>query len=77
MACFWFVWKERGIGGIHKNHSWSYDSLFWNRSPSKADLFLADCTAPKEPCGGCIGFFETLAMMPTCSIAIMWMKRLS
>ena len=41
MVCFWSVWNERGIGGIHKNHSRNSDSLFWSRSPSKTGLFFS------------------------------------
>jgi len=77
MACFWCVWKERGIGGIRKNRSWNYDLSFWSRSPSKTGPFSAGCIAPSGPSGGSIGFFETLATMPTCSIAIKSMKKLS
>jgi hypothetical protein len=76
MACSWFGWKERGIGGIRKNHSWSSDLSSWNRSPSKAGLFSAGYIARREPSGSSTGFFEILATTPTCSIAIKSMKRL-
>ena len=75
MAYFWFVWKVRRIGGIPKNHSWSSDLSFWSRSLFKAGLFSAGSIAPRRRCGSSIGFFETLATMPTCSTAIKSMKR--
>jgi hypothetical protein len=75
MACFWFVWNERRIGGIPKNYSWSSELSFWSRSPLKAGPFSAGCIARRGRCGDSIGFFETLATMPTCSIAIKLMKR--
>jgi hypothetical protein len=75
MACFWFEWKEHGIGGIRRSHSWSFDLSFWSRKPSRIGLFSVDFTAPKEPCGGSIGSFEILATMPIYSIAIRSMKR--
>jgi hypothetical protein len=75
MACFWFVWNERGTGGIHKNHSWSFDLSFWSRNPFEIGPFSAGCIAPREPCGSSIGSSETLATMPTCSIAIKSMKK--
>jgi hypothetical protein len=77
MARFWFVWTERGIGSIHKNHSWNSDLSFWSRSPSKTGPFSVGCIARRERCLSCIGFFETSAMTPTCSTAIKWMKRRS
>ncbi len=49
MACFWFVWKEHGTGGIHKNHSWSSDLSFWSRSPSKTGPFQSAVLHRKSP----------------------------
>jgi len=68
--------KELGIGGIHKNHSWSLDLSFGAQSFQDRS-FSVGCIARRELCGGSIGFFVILATMPTCSIAIKWMKRLS
>jgi hypothetical protein len=77
MAYFSFEWKERGIGGIHKNRSWNSDLLFWSHTPTKHGPFSAGYIAPREPCGSSIGFFETSLTTRTCSIAIKSMKGLS
>jgi hypothetical protein len=70
MACFWFVWTEHGIGDIHKNRSWSSDLSCWSHGPRPTDPLSAGYIALKKPSGSCIGFFEILAMTPTCFIKI-------
>jgi hypothetical protein len=77
MGCFLFGWNERGSGGIPKNRLWNSDLSSWSRSRFKTSHFSADCIARREACGSSIGFYEILAMMPTYSIAIKWMKKLS
>jgi hypothetical protein len=64
------VWTERGIGGIHKNRSWNSDLWCWSLGPRLTGALSVGYIALKKPYGSCIGFFEILAMTPTCFIKI-------